>query len=414
MVRTAVGEHRVDRVAAAGAIIALAAVLTLPFVRFRPNRVVTGEPFAVTSAGAIGWALAILCVLMVTLAMTMSATHRSPVLLFCAAVAFAVEVWSLGAAAGSLLATTTGPERVSVGAGAWGAFAGFAIVTFAAWRGTASRIARRSATLLGGIGVTAAAVLGGASHLSLVREYVVQSEVLWSAIGRHLFLVGGGLGFGALIGVPLGVAASRQRWIRDAAIGTAGIIQTIPSLAMLGLLFTPLAALASAYPVLRQYGVGGLGAAPAIVALTLYALLPIVRSTYLGISGVDPDMVDAGRGMGMNGPQLLLRVQVPLALPLIIEGLRVAAVLTIGIAAVTAFISAGGLGVLVFKGLGQLADDLTLLGALPMVVLAVLADVGFRWLSRALVSPGIRGLPESSAADISTAGDGSAPRGAAA
>lgn len=150
---------------------------------------------------------------------------------------------------------------------------------------------------------------------------------------------------------------------------------------MLGLLIAPLAAL----------GFPAIGTTPAVIALTLYALLPIVRNTYVGLAGVDASVIDAGRGMGMGRAQLLARVELPLALPLVIEGVRAAAVLVIGIAAVTAFIGAGGLGVLVFQGWGQQADDLTLLGAVPMVVLAVIADAGLRALRRLVVSPGIQG-----------------------
>jgi len=115
-----------------------------------------------------------------------------------------------------------------------------------------------------------------------------------------------------------------------------------------------------------------------------------VRNTYVGLSEVDPAIVDAGRGMGMSGSQLLLRVEAPLALPLVIEGVRSAAVLVIGIAAVVAFVGVGTLGVLVFEGWGVQADDLILLGAVPMVVLAVAADSGLRALARAATSPGIR------------------------
>jgi len=141
---------------------------------------------------------------------------------------------------------------------------------------------------------------------------------------------------------------------------------------------------------LAALGLPGIGPLPGVIALTLYALLPIVRNTYVGLSEVDPAIVDAGRGMGMSGSQLLLRVEAPLALPLVIEGVRSAAVLVIGIAAVVAFVGVGTLGVLVFEGWGVQADDLILLGAVPMVVLAVAADSGLRALARAATSPGIR------------------------
>ena len=182
------------------------------------------------------------------------------------------------------------------------------------------------------------------------------------------------------LGVPLGIAASRVRWVRSVVLTVVGIIQTVPSLALLGLLVVPLAAI----------GLPGIGPLPGVIALTLYSLLPIVRDTYVGLAGVDPAAIDAGRGMGMGRMQLLLRVEAPLALPLLIEGVRAAAVSIIGIAAVVAFVGVGTLGVLVFLGWGEQADDLILLGALPMVALAVAVDAGLRALGRAVVSPGIR------------------------
>jgi osmoprotectant transport system permease protein len=188
------------------------------------------------------------------------------------------------------------------------------------------------------------------------------------------------LAIALVIGVPLGIASARVPWVRATALGVVGVIQTVPSLALLGLLVLPLAAA----------GLPGIGPLPGIIALTLYALLPIVRNTYVGIAGVDPAIVDSGRGMGMSEAQLLMRVEVPLALPLLIEGVRAAAVLVIGIAAVVAFIGVGTLGVLVFEGFGQQANDHILLGAVPMVVLAVVVDALLRALKRVAVSPGIR------------------------
>jgi osmoprotectant transport system permease protein len=238
--------------------------------------------------------------------------------------------------------------------------------------------------------VVAAGVWGGLGQLSLAREYAAQSDVFWPDVAQHLWLSGLGVGLGALIGVPLGILAHRHAGLRRVTLGAVGVIQTVPSLALLGLLVAPLAALRAASPALAALGLSGIGTWPAVIALTLYALLPVVRNTFVGLSGVDPAALDAGRGMGMTRRELLWRVELPLALPLVLEGVRAALVLVIGIATVTAFVGAGGLGVLIVTGLGQVADDLVLLGAIPVIVLAVLADLGMRGLSRAAVSPGLR------------------------
>ena len=148
----------------------------------------------------------------------------------------------------------------------------------------------------------------------------------------------------------------------------------MPSIALFGLLIVPLSALAAAVPRLASMGVGGIGPAPAIIALVLYALLPIVRNTTTGISGVDPAVIDAARGMGLTPRQIFCRIEFPLALPMLFVGLRIVTVQTIGLAVVAALIGAGGLGTFVFEGLGQYALDLVLLGALPAIGLSLAAD----------------------------------------
>jgi osmoprotectant transport system permease protein len=239
---------------------------------------------------------------------------------------------------------------------------------------------RRAVTAAELVAVACAALFGGMGSLGIVAEYRTQS-LFWTYVGQHLALAGSGLALGLILGIPLAIAATRWRPVRDVTLGVVGVIQTFPSVALLGLLVIPLAAA----------GLPGIGPLPAIIALTLYSLLPIVRNTYIGLSEVDPAVVDAGRGMGMSSAELLWKVEAPLALPLVIEGVRAAAVLVIGITAVTAFVGAGGLGVLVFLGWGTQVDDLILLGAVPMVVLALLADSSLRALAGRVVSPGIRG-----------------------
>jgi osmoprotectant transport system permease protein len=360
-------------------VVALAGCLLLPFVEFRANRIVSGEPESVFAAGIAGWVLVALIVLAL-LAAVLPGRLRGPLLLATGAGAGLSLLWALGAAAVALQEGAPSIARVSVGAGAWLAGLGALIIWFAGTRATASPLVRR---IVGGVALLGAAAViawGGLGELSIAREYAVQSARFWTHVRQHLVLAGAGVGFGVLIGIPLGVLASRNRVVREAGLGIVSVIQTIPSMAMLGLLIAPLAAL----------GLPAIGTVPAVIALTLYALLPIMRNTFVGLAGVDPGVIDAGRGMGMGRFQLLARVEAPLALPLVIEGVRAAAVLVIGIAAVTAFIGAGGLGILVFQGWGQQADDLTLLGAIPMVLLAVLADVSMRVLHRVVVSPGIQ------------------------
>ncbi|QHG18702.1 MULTISPECIES: ABC transporter permease [unclassified Nostoc] len=188
---------------------------------------------------------------------------------------------------------------------------------------------------------------------------------------EHLFLVGIAIGIAILIGIPLGILITRKTYLRQPILGIANILQTIPSLALFGLLIP--------VPI-----IGGIGAVPAIVALTVYSLLPIIRNTYTGITGVDPAIREAGRGMGMTDRQLLLQVEIPLAMGVILAGVRVATVIAIGIATIAAAIGAGGLGVFIFRGISVVNDQLILAGAVPAAVIALLADFAIGWLENKL------------------------------
>ena len=192
---------------------------------------------------------------------------------------------------------------------------------------------------------------------------------------EHVTMVAIAVAVAVLIGVPLGIAATRwRRWERG-IMGTANVLQTIPSLALFGFLIpVPL--------------IGGVGATTAIVALTLYALLPIVRGTHAGIRGVDPAVREAGLGLGMTGSQLLQRVELPLAAPVILSGVRVATVISVGIATIAAAIGAGGLGVYIFQGLAMVNDTVILAGALPAALLALCADALLGILERRVTPAG--------------------------
>lgn len=196
--------------------------------------------------------------------------------------------------------------------------------------------------------------------------------------GEHLVLVGVAVGIAVAVGVPLGVLATRSRRFERPVLAFANIVQTIPSLALFGFLI--------AVPL-----VGGIGARPAIVALTLYALLPIVRNTHAGIRGVDPALREAALGMGMTDRQILTIVELPLATGIILAGVRVATVISVGIATIAAAIGAGGLGVYIFRGIAMVDNAVILSGAVPAALLALAADGVLGWLERRLTPPGSPG-----------------------
>ena len=192
---------------------------------------------------------------------------------------------------------------------------------------------------------------------------------IWRHTVQHLGLVVLATSLAVIIGVPLGVAIARSARLRGPVLGAANLLQTIPSLALFGFLI----------PV---PWLGGIGARTAIVALVVYALLPIIRNTYVGIEGIDPSVREAATGMGMSDRQLLWLVELPLAAPMILAGIRIATVVGVGIATIAAAIGAGGLGEYIFRGVAMVDSAVILAGALPAALLALLLDGGLHLVER--------------------------------
>ena len=207
--------------------------------------------------------------------------------------------------------------------------------------------------------------------MNLAAFYARNGREVLGLVGQHLYLVAVSTAVAILIGVPLGVLLTRRPAWRGPVLGLANVFQTVPSLALFGFLI-PL-------PF-----IGGIGARTALVALVVYALLPIVRNTYAGIAGVDPAIRDAGRGLGMTDWQLLVLVELPLGLGVILAGVRVATVVAVGTATIAAAIGAGGLGVYIFRGVATVNDTLILAGALPAALIALAADGLLGWAERRL------------------------------
>ena len=194
---------------------------------------------------------------------------------------------------------------------------------------------------------------------------------IFGATLDHLELVLIAMAIAILIGVPLGMLIVHRQALRTVALGVASVLQTIPSLALFGFLI----------PIPF---IGGIGKRTAIVALALYALLPILRNTYVGLTGIDPAVLESAEAMGMTRAQILFRVRFPLALAVILAGVRTATIITIGVATIAAAIGAGGLGTFIFRGVALVNDALFLAGAIPAALLAILADFLLGLLERRL------------------------------
>jgi len=207
--------------------------------------------------------------------------------------------------------------------------------------------------------------------MNLWQFFLQNHAEVWELTLEHLWLVGVSTLLAVAVGIPLGVLITRWPALNKPVLGGANIIQTIPSLALFGFL-------------LPAPWIGARADRLAILALTLYALLPLIRNTYAGIKAVDAAVVEAGRGMGLTDRQLLFQVQLPLALGVILAGVRVATVVSVGLATIAAAIGAGGLGEYIFRGLAMVNNQVILAGAIPAAAMALFADVSLGWLEKRL------------------------------
>lgn len=412
---------------------AWALLLLISFVRF-PGR---------------AWVLALLCTAALTLGMLLG-----------------------GGGSSALLADASDPERsrISLQGGVWLTLLAYYIGIFGSLGDAPQTSRSRLLMVLPGPLIAVGLVFAGTfGSVGLTQELESQGGDFTAEVLRHLALAGTSVLLACAIGIPAAIWAARRAEAARLVLPTASFLQTIPSLALFGIMLLPLARLGSNVTVgqallfcvvggllaagvgflamrasgwfqgvltvltllvallpvllltvivavilndlfvavfsldfsrlnfpnnlaapLSSLGVRGIGTAPALIALTLYAFLPIIRNTYTGIKEVPRAATEAGRGMGMSPGQILRRVELPLALPLIMEGIRASTVLTIGIATVAFLIGAGGLGTFIERGISQQVPDLILLGALPIIALALLADALLRGLGQLVTPRGIR------------------------
>ena len=385
------GKH--NPVLASLSALALLALYGLPFVRVAPNRLVSGQPVYFFSGVANAnnpssvLALVFFALLLALLGVAFFKPGR-PWLWFVAAVAAALMPGLLWLAAHQAsvysqdaLFAAVPLSRTSLGGAFW-----VVVVLLGLMVSTALRQLRATALQATGAGAGLLLLMGnllvsGAlDDLSIMKEYAVRADDFWPVVTRHLQLVCLALAATVAVGLPLGWAVYTRPALGRVVFPTLNIIQTIPSIALFGLLMAPLALLGASAPALGRAGISGVGLAPAVIALTLYGLLPIARGTLAGLQQVPPAMAQAARALGLTRFQTVLYIELPLALPVLLGGVRTAAVAAVGLAAVTALVGAGGLGSIVFEGLFSNAQDVVLLGVLPIIALGVVCDALFKAL----------------------------------
>ncbi|URL57969.1 ABC transporter permease [Luteibacter flocculans] len=353
-------------------VVGMLAALFPAFLRIAPNRLLTGEAIRPQA-----WPLA-LAWLAIAVCTALPARIARPVVTTLAWLVVCSLPLLAGVDAGIALSEASAfSVRAQLGAGFWLMWLAAALLLLDRLRGM--RVPTRTA-----LWVAVLAVLGGCAWvgvfdaLGLVREWRAQRVPFALATVEHLRLAAVTLVLALLVGAPLGWWVWRRRRSDGLLVGVLAFLQTVPSLALFALLIGPFAWLAHQWPALGSLGFGGTGAAPAVFALVLYALLPVVRYTVAGLDAVPSDAREAARGLGMSRAQLLWRVQLPLGWPVLLAGLRIVAVQTVGLAAVAALIGAGGLGRFVFLGIGQGAIDMVLLGTLAIIALALAIDFLFQ------------------------------------
>lgn len=236
---------------------------------------------------------------------------------------------------------------------------------------------RRLAPVLALLLIVLLAASGLWQHLSVMREYAARHGVFWRETLTHVTLAGGALLIAAPISFVTAIAIRRHPVPRAIVMEALNALQTIPSIALFGLLIAPLTWLATHVPGIAELGIRGIGVAPALTALVLYSLMPVLANTLHGLSATSEDVVEAARGMGLKEWQILAKVELPLALPALLAAIRIVLVQNIGLATIAALIGGGGLGSLVFAGMSQTAPDLILLGVVPIVFLCLATSALF-------------------------------------
>jgi len=366
---------RIDRLGALLCAVGAAALAWLPFVVSKPNRIMPGDALGLHAAVPAPLALACFAALAVA-ALAALFVRDGRVRLGLALLGVAILSAAVAAAADGLTPPGNRVVRVSPGAGWWLLLAALILMATDALTRLRPRPLARVMLLVACAAVAAAVLAHGSfDRLSVMREYAINAERFGRELQRHLWLVLASLSAALCLALPLGMLCHRVPRLRAGTLGVLNLVQTIPAIALFGILMAPLAALAAHVPLAAQLGIHGIGAAPAVIALFLYSLLPIVANTVTGLKRVSPATVEAARGMGMTAGQVLARIELPLALPVVLTGIRIVLVQNIGLATIAALIGAGGLGAFVFQGIGQTAIDLVLLGAIPTVVLAFAASV---------------------------------------
>ncbi|MFP4199812.1 MAG: ABC transporter permease [Clostridia bacterium] len=383
---------RLDRITAAGLAVYAVSLVIPAFVNYRPSRILSGELMSGWEAAGPAFALAILLLLVLAALIVRDGSDQlaGATALFADLAAVAVLLIA-GYAAGRLIGPEAPYARVSLSSAFWLALFGcYLMLVGSLRRYRGSRFGRAVLAALVPASVALMLSSGWLDELAIMREFFNRRDTFVGELGAHVSLSFGAVAAGAVVGLAVAYVIFRHARSERYLFFFINLFQTVPTLSFLGLLMAPLAYLAARYGILRQFGVAGIGWTPAFIVLFAYTLLPVTSNALAGFRVVDPMVLEAALGMGMTKRQVFWRVQFPLALPVVVSGIRTALTQAIGNTILAGLIGGGGMGSIIFLGLAQSAPDLVLLGTIPVVLLALVADYAMRGLSYVL-SEGVSG-----------------------
>ncbi|WP_267553306.1 ABC transporter permease [Rhizobium rhizogenes] len=362
--------HRVDRLGVVLVVGGALALSWMPFIIVKANRIAAGKPQLLTQLIAQPSAICLL-VLLIAAALAALFLHNQFIRLGIATLAIAVLIVTLGLVSTAATPAGSTVARITPGGCFWVLLAVVGLmISDALVKLRLTPWLRVAALALYAVLLFAILRSGLLDNLSIMKEYANNADKFWREALGHVFLSLGSVAIAIVLALPLGIFCFWQPRLRAVVLRALSLVQTIPSLALFGILMLPLGYIAAHVPFAADIGVKGIGVAPALVALVIYSLLPIVANTVVGLTGVDPSVRDSAAGMGLTRRQILTGVDLPLAFPVILTGIRIVLVQAIGLVTVAALIGGGGFGLFIFQGIGQTANDLVLLGAVPTVILA--------------------------------------------
>ncbi len=375
---------RTDKAVFLGALIAALALSLSGFVTYRPNRIVRGQVLPAHEVlGNYYWVLLVLCLAVLLLTTIGRKRRRDGVMALLGGALGAGVVFFAGYAATELVSPETPFARTSMGAGVWLSLFGAYLITSESLRGYAGkRLYRTALQFPAPVAIVIMLALGWLNDLSLLQEFFNRRGTFFAELATHANLAFSAVALGSVVGFALALVISRLHFTHGFLFFFINLFQTIPTLSFLGLLMAPLIYLGTRFHFLGARGVTGIGWAPAFLVLFAYTLLPVTGNALAGFRMVDPMVVEAARGMGMTATQIFLKIRLPLALPVILSGIRTALTQAIGNTILAGLIGAGGMGAIIFLGLAQAAPDLILLGTLPVVFMALVADHFMKGLAR--------------------------------